>query len=67
MWSYVDNIHTDVIFGIQQAIGHKDFYPNGGKAQAGCTKDVYEPEDYIKISFSNDPRADPGYNSLSLF
>jgi hypothetical protein len=32
----VDNIHGDAILGIQDNIGHKDFYPNGGTYQAGC-------------------------------
>ncbi|CAF0864126.1 unnamed protein product [Brachionus calyciflorus] len=33
---FVDIIHTDLELGIQKAIGHLDFYPNGGKNQAGC-------------------------------
>ena len=36
MKSFVDNIHTDSILGIQEPIGHKDFYPNGGESQKGC-------------------------------
>jgi hypothetical protein len=33
---YVDVIHTDGLYGISDAIGHKDFFPNGGKSQVGC-------------------------------
>ncbi|ESO97125.1 hypothetical protein LOTGIDRAFT_226820 [Lottia gigantea] len=40
--SYVDVIHTDaetlfqLAFGMAKAIGHTDYYPNGGKNQPGC-------------------------------
>lgn len=34
---YVEVIHTDVgTFGIGAAIGHADFYPNGGSNQPSC-------------------------------
>lgn len=33
---YVDIIHTDSFYGIQDRLGHKDFYPNGGGFQNGC-------------------------------
>jgi len=39
---FVDNVHTDgepllsAGFGMMQAIGDVDFYPNGGKDQPGC-------------------------------
>ncbi|XP_071953478.1 pancreatic triacylglycerol lipase-like [Antedon mediterranea] len=44
----VDNIHTDgetllvVGFGMLDAIGHMDFYPNGGKEQPGCPPTVFD-------------------------
>ncbi|XP_070537615.1 inactive pancreatic lipase-related protein 1-like [Ptychodera flava] len=46
---FVDVIHTDgnSIFtlglGLFQPIGHIDFYPNGGKRQAGCAEDENSP------------------------
>ncbi|XP_053608854.1 phospholipase A1-like isoform X2 [Plodia interpunctella] len=34
---YVDVIHSNAgILGINEAVGHKDFYPSGGKSQPGC-------------------------------
>jgi len=37
----VDVIHTNcrVGLGISKAVGHVDFYPNGGTIQPGCTSD----------------------------
>lgn len=32
----VDVIHTDGWYGIEEAIGHQDYFPNGGKSQPGC-------------------------------
>ncbi|NXY45135.1 LIPR1 protein, partial [Ceuthmochares aereus] len=44
---FVDIIHTDATptipylgFGMTQAIGHLDFYPNGGKQMPGCGKNA---------------------------
>jgi len=40
---FVDIIHTDAKsiiyggYGLEQPIGHVDFYPNGGKVQPGCS------------------------------
>jgi len=40
---FVDVIHTDAKsiiyggYGLEQPIGHVDFYPNGGKVQPGCS------------------------------
>ena len=34
---YVDIIHTDTTtFGLDESIGHVDYYPNGGTMQPGC-------------------------------
>ncbi|XP_045157040.2 pancreatic triacylglycerol lipase-like [Mercenaria mercenaria] len=43
---FVDAIHTDgdslleLGFGLEKAIGHADYYPNGGEKQPGCTHEV---------------------------
>ncbi|XP_060780694.1 pancreatic triacylglycerol lipase-like [Neoarius graeffei] len=44
---FVDVIHSDALpmiphlgFGMSQAVGHLDFYPNGGEHMPGCEKNV---------------------------
>ncbi|KAL0964391.1 hypothetical protein UPYG_G00323200 [Umbra pygmaea] len=44
---FVDVIHTDILpfipyigKGMAQAVGHIDFYPNGGKQMPGCDKNL---------------------------
>lgn len=48
---FVDIIHTDAELGIQDPIGHIDFYPNGGKKQNGCFLRV---DDLIKPEFNSE-------------
>ncbi|KAM4863630.1 lipase member I isoform 4-T4 [Urocitellus parryii] len=39
---FVDVIHSDAKgLGIQEPLGHIDFYPNGGKKQPGCPKSIF--------------------------
>ena len=37
-------IHTDEVAGLQESIGHQDFYPNSGKIQPGCYLKKIEDE-----------------------
>ena len=46
---YVDVIHTDILAGIQDAIGHKNFYPNGGIHQPGCILRNVEEESVFDV------------------
>ncbi|CAF0804017.1 unnamed protein product [Brachionus calyciflorus] len=60
---FVDVIHTDSELGIQDSIGHLDFYPNGGASQAGC---LFRSNDLVNstnddnkiIQFRIEPRGD---------
>jgi len=38
----VDVIHTDSLLGLFTAVGHIDFYPNGGHNQPGCPSESLE-------------------------
>ncbi|XP_060028125.1 lipase member I isoform X1 [Erinaceus europaeus] len=46
---FVDIIHSDVNgLGINEPLGHIDFYPNGGKKQPGCPKTIFSGIEFIK-------------------
>ncbi|XP_006153655.1 lipase member I isoform X2 [Tupaia chinensis] len=46
---FVDVIHSDANgLGIQEPLGHIDFYPNGGKKQPGCPKSIFSGIEFIK-------------------
>ncbi|KAJ3589493.1 hypothetical protein NHX12_010338 [Muraenolepis orangiensis] len=46
---FVDVIHTDGDgLGLQQPLGHIDFYPNGGADQLGCPKTILSGSAYFK-------------------
>ncbi|XP_029159209.1 LOW QUALITY PROTEIN: exosome component 10 [Nylanderia fulva] len=53
--SFIDVIHTNgrlllsLGLGLPEAIGHVDFYPNGGKTQPGCVKTETSYFDYLQI------------------
>ncbi|KAL0126495.1 hypothetical protein PUN28_005094 [Cardiocondyla obscurior] len=60
---FVDVIHTNGRFltslglGLPEAIGHIDFYPNGGKTQPGCVKTNSSYFSFLPISMSEIQRA----------
>ncbi|CAG2066995.1 unnamed protein product, partial [Timema podura] len=33
---FVQNVHTSIILGTKEFLGHSDFFPNGGVKQTGC-------------------------------
>ncbi|KAF0879937.1 LIPI Lipase, partial [Crocuta crocuta] len=46
---FVDVIHSDTDgLGINEPLGHIDFYPNGGKKQPGCPTSIFSGISYIK-------------------
>ncbi|XP_066203408.1 lipase member I [Saccopteryx leptura] len=46
---FVDVIHSDSDgLGIQEPLGHIDFYPNGGKKQPGCPKSIFSGVKFLK-------------------
>ncbi|KAM3838094.1 inactive pancreatic lipase-related protein 1-like [Diretmus argenteus] len=54
--TFVDVIHTDGLpfntqlgLGMSEAIGHVDFYPNGGELMPGCSKNKGKPTDLDAI------------------
>lgn len=63
----VDVIHTDSELGIQESIGHLNFYPNGGRKQNGCifrTSDLLTPiinnKKFELIEMRIEPKGDVG-------
>ncbi|XP_006724028.1 lipase member I isoform X1 [Homo sapiens] len=48
---FVDVIHSDSNgLGIQEPLGHIDFYPNGGNKQPGCPKSIFSGIQFIKCN-----------------
>ncbi|XP_008274482.1 lipase member H [Stegastes partitus] len=46
---FVDVLHTDIdALGFRQALGHIDFYANGGTDQPGCPKTIFSGGSYFK-------------------
>lgn len=46
---FVDVIHSDTdALGYREALGHIDFYPNGGLDQPGCPKTIFGGMKYFK-------------------
>ena len=51
---YVDIIHADALLGLEQSIGHKDYYPNGGKIQTGCLVfRQFQDQDLLNLNLRN--------------
>ncbi|KAK6188489.1 hypothetical protein SNE40_004653 [Patella caerulea] len=57
---YVDAIHTDggtilkTALGTLKAMGHADFYPNGGKNQPGCPSVATKLFDILQLKLSSE-------------
>ncbi|XP_077597335.1 lipase member H [Stigmatopora nigra] len=46
---FVDALHTDIdALGYREALGHIDFYANGGSDQPGCPKTIFSGTGYFK-------------------
>ncbi|XP_061904543.1 lipase member H isoform X4 [Entelurus aequoreus] len=46
---FVDALHTDIdALGYREAVGHIDFYANGGTDQPGCPKTIFSGSTYFK-------------------
>ncbi|XP_014374187.1 lipase member H isoform X1 [Alligator sinensis] len=46
---FVDVIHSDIDgLGYREALGHIDFYPNGGTDQPGCPQTIFSGSQYFK-------------------
>ncbi|XP_054611198.1 lipase member H isoform X1 [Dunckerocampus dactyliophorus] len=46
---FVDALHTDIdALGYREALGHIDFYANGGTDQPGCPKTIFSGTAYFK-------------------
>ncbi|XP_030060981.1 lipase member I [Microcaecilia unicolor] len=46
---FVDVIHSDTdALGYKEALGHIDFYPNGGTDQPGCPQTIFSGSQYFK-------------------
>jgi len=64
--AWVDVMHVDQLLGIQDAIGHKDFYPNGGAVQPGCFIGKKKREMAEQLySSDNSTRGDIVFDSLA--
>ncbi|RNA11919.1 pancreatic triacylglycerol lipase, partial [Brachionus plicatilis] len=63
----VDVIHTDAFLGIQEAIGHKDFYPNGGQTQKGCGLSLKRDQTFSIEEILNNYSTNLNFDSSDYF